>query len=86
MGGIFSLTARMNHSCEPNAEVRGQEYVDCNIDIVAKKDVRIGEELCISYVNLGSQPSNSIVARNRRRRDLSTRYLFDCRCQRCMGS
>ncbi|VEU40786.1 unnamed protein product, partial [Pseudo-nitzschia multistriata] len=47
MGGIFTLTARMNHSCDPNAEIRAQEYVDCNVDIVAKKNIRRGEEICI---------------------------------------
>ena len=87
MGGIFTLTARMNHSCDPNAEVRGQEYVDCNIDILAKRNICSGEESCISYVNLGSQPtSSSIIAGNRRRRELRARYLFDCQCSRCTRS
>ena len=86
IGGIFTLTARMNHSCDLNAEVRGQEYADCNIDIVAKRTIQCGEELCISYVNLGSQPSSSIIARNRRRKELRSRYLFDCQCNRCIGS
>jgi len=84
IGGIFTLTARINHSCDPNAEVRGQEYADCNIDIVAKRTIQCGEELCISYVNLGSQPSSSIISRNRRRKELRSRYLFDCQCNRCI--
>jgi SET domain-containing protein len=91
MGGIFTLTAMMNHSCEPNAEIRGGEYVDCNIDIVAKRDIRCGEEITISYLNLGSQnshdqTSNSIIGRNRRRKELSSRYLFSCQCTRCCKS
>jgi len=84
MGGIFTLTAQMNHSCDPNAEIRSQEYVDCNIDIVAKEEIHEGEEICISYVNLGPNPSYSVVARNRRRRELSSRYLFNCQCSRCI--
>lgn len=84
MGGIFTLTARMNHSCDPNAEIRAQEYVDCNIDIVAKRGISRGEELSISYVNLGSQTSNSVIAGNRRRKELRSRYLFDCQCSRCV--
>ena len=84
MGGIFTLTARINHSCDPNAEIRNQEYVDCNIDIVAKEEIHEGEEICISYVNLGPNPSYSVVARNRRRRELSSRYLFNCQCSRCV--
>lgn len=78
------MAARMNHSCDPNAEVRGQEYVDCNIDIVARRNVTAGEELCISYVKIESQPSSSAIARNRRKRDLKARYLFDCQCSRCI--
>lgn len=84
MGGIFTLTAFMNHSCDPNAEIRGQEYVDCNIDIVAKEAICRGEEICISYLNLGANPSNSAGARNRRRKELSSRYLFHCQCSRCV--
>lgn len=84
MGGIFTLTARMNHSCDPNAEIRGQEYVDCNIDVVAKQEIEKGEEICISYINLGSNPSYSASARNRRQRQLTSRYLFHCQCSRCV--
>ena len=73
----------MNHCCDPCAEIRSQEYVDCNIDVVAKRDIKAGEEITISYINLGSSPSNSIVARNRRRRDLESKYLFHCRCSKC---
>ncbi|GFH61198.1 hypothetical protein CTEN210_17674 [Chaetoceros tenuissimus] len=83
IGGLFSLTAMMNHCCDPCAEIRSQEYVDCNIDVVAKRDIEAGEEITISYINLGSSPSNSIVARNRRRRDLESKYLFCCMCSKC---
>ena len=83
MGGIFTLTAFMNHSCDPNAEIRGQEYVDCNVDIVAKEEIRTGEEICISYLNLGANPSYSVAARNRRQRQLRSRYMFHCQCSRC---
>jgi len=87
MGGIFTLTAMMNHSCIPNAEIRGAEYIDCNIDIVATQDIVKGEELTISYLNLGSQidqTSNSRIARNRRQKELRSRYLFFCQCTRCV--
>ena len=84
IGGIFTLTAFMNHSCGPNAEIRGQEYVDCNIDVVAKEDISRGEEICISYSNLGANPSYSVGAKNQRRKELSSRYLFHCQCFRCV--
>lgn len=84
IGGIFTLAAKMNHSCDPCVEIRGKEYIDCNIDIVARRNIHRGEELSISYVYLGAHPSNSTVAKNRRRRELEGRYLFICNCTRCV--
>jgi SET domain-containing protein len=82
MGGIFTLAAMINHSCDPCAEIRGYEYVDCNIDVVAKRSIKKGEEITISY--LGVQPSStSAILRNRRQRELESRYLFICTCSCC---
>ncbi|CAB9528416.1 SET and MYND domain-containing protein 5 [Seminavis robusta] len=86
MAGLFTLTAIMNHSCDPNAEIRGSEYNDCHIDIAAKKRIEKGDEITISYLDLGpgdAATSNSTIARNRRRRHLGSKYLFVCQCARC---
>lgn len=82
---IFSLTARINHSCDPNAEVRGQEYVDCHVDLVAKRDIQAGEEITISYINNEGRSSHTTSphVRNRRIRELKSKYLFTCDCPRC---
>jgi SET domain len=80
---IFSLTARMNHSCDPNAEVRSQQYVDCCIDVVAKRDIQPGEEITISYINNEGRTGSSLHDRNRRLRELKAKYLFTCDCHRC---
>jgi hypothetical protein len=80
---IFSLTARINHSCDPNAEVRSQQYVDCCIDVVAKRDIQPGEEITISYINNEGRTGNSSHDRNRRLRELKAKYLFTCDCHRC---
>lgn len=82
---IFSLTARINHSCDPNSEVRGQEYVDCYVDLVAKQDIQAGEEITISYINNEGRSSctTSPHVRNRRIRELQSKYLFTCDCRRC---
>lgn len=78
---LFPLTARMNHSCEANAEVRSQEFVDCHMNLVAKRDIAAGEELLISYIGVG--PSVGRKSRYRRRRELQAKYLFWCECQEC---
>lgn len=81
--GIFPLTARCNHSCQPNAEVRSQAFVDHHIDVVATRDLVSGEELSISYIGIG--PFVGKKSTTQRRRELRARYLFDCDCPRCSG-
>jgi hypothetical protein len=78
---LFPLTAMMNHSCAPNAEVRSQEFVDCHMNLVAKRDIAAGEELLISYIGVG--PSVGRKSRYRRRRELQAKYLFFCECDEC---
>jgi len=80
--GIFTLTAYMNHSCEPNAMVVSQEFVDAHIDLVAKRDILPGEEILISYIQ-GVQQQKST---NQRRRELQAKYLFTCGCSKCTSS
>lgn len=78
---VFPLTARCNHSCEPNAEVKSQEFVDTHIDIVAVRDLAAGEELLISYVPVGAGVGKRSTIQ--RRRELQAKYLFHCNCSRC---
>lgn len=79
---LFPLTARCNHSCEPNAEVKNQEFVDCHIDVVALRDLKVGEELLISYIPVGTGVGKRSTVQ--RRRELQTKYLFSCDSSRCI--
>lgn len=81
---VFPLTARCNHSCEPNAEVKSQEFVDCHIDVVALRDISIGEELLISYIPCGAGVGKRSTAQ--RRRELQAKYMFCCDCPRCISN
>ena len=74
----------MNHSCDPCAQVVGHEYVDYHIDCIALREIKEGEEITISYLNLGLNPSYSVVAKGKRCRELRARYLFDCTCEKCV--
>lgn len=78
---LFPLTARMNHSCQPNAVVKSQEFMDCHMDLVAKRDIAVGEEILISYIGLG--PTVGKKSRYRRQRELQAKYLFLCDCDEC---
>jgi SET domain len=80
VAAIFPLTARINHACSPNfnAEVRCGQFVNYNIDLVATRDMKAGEEILISYIE-GSHRKR----RNTRQRELYARYLFKCKCFSC---
>ena len=84
IAALFTLTARINHSCDPCAELRGGEFIDCHVDLIAKRDIRRGEEISISYINLGRTAGRAATDRSKRRRELKARYLFDCDCAKCI--
>ena len=81
IAAMYMLTARINHSCDPAAEVLGQQFVDSHIDLVAKRDIQRGEEITISYINIGKDVGKKST--QRRRNDLQARYLFWCQCPKC---
>ena len=86
IAGLFPLTARINHSCDPCAEIQSQNFIDCHMDLVAKRDIQVGEEITISYVNLHRTAGKSATDSVRRRRELQARYLFLCQCPKCLSS
>jgi SET domain len=74
---LFPLIARINHSCDPNAQIVSQVFVDYHVDVCAVKPIAVGEEITISYL------PTTIQRRERRRQLLQARYLFECECPRC---
>ena len=81
IAALFPLLARINHSCDACAEVRGGEFVDAHVDVSATRDIEKGQEITISYINLGKNEGKK--ARHRRMKELQARYLFICQCSRC---
>lgn len=77
ISSMFVLTARINHSCQPNAQVMAQEFVDARIDLIAAQDIVPGEEILISYIQCRKKSTAQ------RRRELQTKYLFTCDCIQC---
>jgi hypothetical protein len=84
IAAMFPLLARINHSCEACAEVQGGEFIDAHVDVVATHDIEKGQEITISYINLGKNEGKK--ARHRRMKELQARYLFMCQCPRCLNS
>ncbi|CDO91968.1 unnamed protein product [Kluyveromyces dobzhanskii CBS 2104] len=75
MGQVYPLTAHINHSCEPN--VRYDLEPKYGIKVYARKDIKKGDQLFLTYVN----PLHGVTLR---RRELRVNYGFICNCARCM--
>ena len=73
--GIYKQASVVNHSCQPNMTVSfsGREMIAMPI-----KDIKAGEELTVSYVELASLAAERNDA-------LQARYGFRCKCDRCEG-
>jgi len=79
--GLFPLTSMLNHSCDPNAAhyfVR-QNNTPPELVFVAIRDIRVGEEVCYSYIPL----YQSTASRNEQ---LNACYGFKCICRRCAAN
>ncbi|CAG0919945.1 unnamed protein product [Notodromas monacha] len=77
--GLYEIHSRINHSCEPNAEVRFQ--LGCHtLTVVTLSDIRQGDEICISYLD------ECLLARSRhsRQKVMKDDYGFVCHCSRCI--
>lgn len=77
-GGLYTLHSHLNHNCRPNVSVRhlDQRTSLSRIAIVAKRDIAVGEELLVTYVD----PSLGV---RRRRLQLGAWGFGECACERC---
>lgn len=82
---IFPLLSKINHSCLPNVEVQHGLFKECIVDLVAKRNIEKGEELTVSYINLGLD-GTEIRTTAYRRKLLHSRYLFWCDCLLCSSA
>ncbi|KAG8993352.1 hypothetical protein FRB94_010836 [Tulasnella sp. JGI-2019a] len=79
---VSPLAALINHSCIPNAVVvfpRSSRVFEAGSDpleVVAIRDLRPGEEVLTSYVDIS-------LPRRLRLKELKDRYMFDCVCGAC---
>ena len=78
-GGLYTLHSHLNHSCEPNASVRhlDQRAALARITVIAKRDIQVGEELVVTYVN--PQAPYQV-----RQNELQGWGFGTCACPRCV--
>lgn len=71
--GLYPLASLINHSCQPNC---GFYNRGPTLYIRTLCDVKEGEELCYSYIDL-------YQSRSKRKAELLETKHFDCLCNRC---
>lgn len=76
--GCWGGASFFNHSCGPNVR---KERVGREWRFVVDKEVRDGEELCISYLSVDER----LLETGGRKEKLSKAWGFECRCPRCEG-
>lgn len=77
LNGSAPLTIHnsMNHNCEPNVTSMSSSN-DHKVSIVAIKEIKKGDELCLSYIDEN-------LSFPQRRKILYDNYLFTCNCEKC---
>jgi len=78
-GGLYTLHAHLNHSCNPNVSVRhlDQRNALSRITVLALRPTKVGEELLVTYVN----PE---LGYKQRQDELSAWGFGKCCCERCL--
>eukprot|EP00929_Paragymnodinium_shiwhaense_P091533 TRINITY_DN51452_c0_g1_i3.p1 TRINITY_DN51452_c0_g1~~TRINITY_DN51452_c0_g1_i3.p1 ORF type:complete len:287 (-),score=22.06 TRINITY_DN51452_c0_g1_i3:208-1068(-) len=81
LSGLFGIISRFNHSCIPNVEYNWNDKLQAET-LHACRDIRCGEELCVSYMSVEADPG-LCSSRDTRRINLERWYGFLCSCPAC---
>ncbi len=76
--GIWIAASYFNHSCAPNVTKR---RVGRCWEFLTARDIRAGEQLCITYLSGDERTMNT----NQRRARLRMNWEFECACEKCVG-
>ncbi|KAI0162210.1 SET domain-containing protein [Xylariaceae sp. FL1272] len=72
--GFDPTVCSANHSCEPNVRI---VHLQPLIELRALEPIKAGQEILMEY----TQTTNPFTLRQA---DLKMRYLFDCKCSKCV--
>ena len=78
---VYDFSARVRHSCRANAMVREHSPNLPFHAVVALRDIAVGEEICISHVNLWDF---HLAAAEQRVKILKEDWLIECRADGCV--
>ena len=76
--GLYVEYSLLNHMCKPNC---GWEEKDGAISVFAFEDIKVGDQLGISYL----LPEYCLYLREVRRKELVDVFGFNCCCDVCLG-
>lgn len=79
--GIWPLISRSNHSCRPNAELRGTRREPLAELLLATQEIQADEAVCWNYL---SDPAFLELDWQKRNAALLEHFKFLCRCPRCL--
>ncbi|KAH7916790.1 hypothetical protein BJ138DRAFT_1131771 [Hygrophoropsis aurantiaca] len=81
--GFYIVSSYISHSCTPSARPTFNGTSELNL--VAERAIKKGEEITVSYVDVTQHDGESVMeARRRRRIDLARGWRFACPCSRCI--
>lgn len=73
------------HSCSPSARPSFSSGTS-ELSLIATKQLKKGDEITMSYVDVSQHPNESPEqARRRRRQELARGWRFKCECERCLS-
>ena len=77
---FFALQSCANHSCVPTAAIEGESSGEACI--LALRDIKPGQEVTISYIDVEDSKTGVPLGYRERRRMLKD-YGFECDCELC---
>jgi len=81
---FYYVSSYLAHSCDPNVRPSFDETGTSELSLVALRDLKKGDELMMSYVDVTQRPDESTIdARRRRRQELARGWKFACECSKC---
>ncbi|KAI0005042.1 MAS20-domain-containing protein [Russula compacta] len=82
--GFFAVSSYISHSCDPCARP-SFESANSEMRLVVTRDIKVGDEITVSYVDASVHEDEDVIqARYRRRKELARGWRFACQCDRCV--
>ena len=81
--GLYRVLSRVNHSCQPNAQVGTLDAKGQEMALIASRPIPTGEAITWSY--MGTNQSFLEGSFEERNVQLFNHYRFVCHCKRCLA-